>query len=55
MAAARDLLATTLMLALEVGIDGIPQGWSGIRPLTGRVRTATGRNPRVLGPNSARA
>jgi hypothetical protein len=32
MAAARDLLATTLMLALEVGIDGIPQGWSARLP-----------------------
>ena len=28
---ARDILAEMLMVALEVGIDGLPEDWSGIR------------------------
>jgi hypothetical protein len=39
LAMARDILAETLMIALEIGIDGLPASWSGIRLLTTTRKT----------------
>lgn len=39
MAAARDELATSLMMDMEIGIEGIPANWSGIQMLTTTPKT----------------
>ena len=39
LAKARDVLAETLMIALEIGVDGLPADWSGIRLLTTTRKT----------------